>query len=65
MRNYPIHAAILMASLSFSGFTYASQPADELLKECQAKAQGAEDSFSAVIKCIDDKLQYDSSGGGD
>lgn len=61
MRNIFSTTAVLISALMFSPLSLAAQSADEILKECQARAEGAADQNAAVSTCINEKLQYDTS----
>ena len=57
-------AAVSIAAVS-STTVYANPEADALLKACQQQSQDAPDQHAAVISCLDEKLQYDTSDSGE
>lgn len=52
-------AAVGVITLS-STTVYANEEADALIKACEQQAQGAPDQYATVMKCLDEKLQYES-----
>ena len=62
---------MLLTALSFAALfstaVYASvdSEAEALIKACEQQTQNAPDRDAAVSQCLDEKLQYDTSPGGD
>jgi hypothetical protein len=59
-----LFAAVSIAALT-STTVSASPEADAVLQTCQQQSQGAADQYTAVMNCLNEKLQYDTSGGGE
>jgi hypothetical protein len=55
---------MLFAAVAVVGFAspsvYANEEADALIKACEQQTQGASDPYAAVMKCLDEKLQYET-----
>lgn len=55
---------MLLAAASIVGMSsttvYANEEAEALIKACEQQAQGVPDQYAAVMKCLDEKLQYET-----
>jgi len=60
MRKYfMLLAAVSVISLSSAG-VYANDEAEAAIKACEQQTQGAPDQYEAVMKCLDEKAQYET-----
>ena len=65
MRN----VIMLLAAVSLSGVVatpgFADTEAQALIKSCEQQSQAAGDQYAAVMSCLHEKLQYDTSDSGE
>ena len=59
-----LFAVVSIATLSSTSI-YANPEADALLQACQQQSQNAPDQYAAVMSCLNEKLQYDTSSSGE
>jgi hypothetical protein len=67
MRKFLMVLGALSFATVFSNTVIASTDteAEALIKACEQQTQGAPDRYAAITKCLDEKLQYDTSPGGE